>query len=175
MLLYILCSGEESKKVLEIKEGANLKKYQVLNNLDKAWQQLKESYNGLTESQMTQQGVSGEWSVKDILAHVTTWEEEALKSLPLIMQGCRLPRYKELYGGLDAFNALMTEKKRSLSLSDILKQFKATHQQLIVYTNAAPEEMFSTETRFRRRLRLDTYSHYPVHTKSIMAWREYFN
>jgi hypothetical protein len=35
----------------------------------------------------------GEWSVKDILAHVTTWEEEALKYLPLILTGGRPPRY----------------------------------------------------------------------------------
>ena len=175
MLLNILCSGAVSINVLEIKEEANLKKYQVLNNLDKAWQQLKESYIGLTESQMTQQGVTGDWSVYEILAHVTTWEEEALKSLPLIMQGRKLPRYKDQYGGLDAFNALMTEKKRSLSLSDILKQFEATHQQLIAYIHGAPEEMFTTETRFRHRLRLDTYSHYPVHTKAILAWGEHFN
>ncbi len=149
-----------------------MNKQQLLKNLDKAWQQLKVAYLGLTESQMTQPGVTGEWSVKDILAHVATWEEEALKSLPLIMQGRRLPRYKDQYGGLDAFNALMTEKKRNLSLSNILNQIETTHQQLIAYINSAPEEMFSSETRFRHRLRLDTYSHYPIHTRAIQAWRE---
>ena len=34
---------------------------------------------------MSEQGVTGSWSVKDIIAHVTTWEEEALKHLPLIL------------------------------------------------------------------------------------------
>ena len=112
--------------------------------------------------------------MKDIIGHVTTWEEEALKALPLILLGRRLPRYKDLYGGLNAFNALMTEKKRGLSLSDILKLSETTHQKLVSYINNAPEEMFTTETRFRRRLRLDTYSHYPEHTKAILDWRERF-
>jgi hypothetical protein len=149
-----------------------MKKQQLLNNLDKAWQQFNESFFGLTDTQMTQSGVTGIWSVKDIIAHVSTWEEEALKALPLVLQDRKLPRYKDLYGGLNAFNALMTEKKRLLSLSEILMQSESTHQKLIAYIIGTPEEMFTTETRFRRRLRLDTYSHYPEHTKAIQAWRE---
>jgi hypothetical protein len=35
----------------------------------------------------------------------------------------------------------------------------------------APIEAFATDTPFRRRLRWDTYSHYPEHTKAIRAWR----
>ena len=32
--------------------------------------------------------------------------------------------------------------------------------------------MGTRETRFRRRLRLDTYSHYPKHARAIREWRE---
>src|SRR5437016_14026931 len=53
----------------------------------------------------------GDWSVKEILAHVTIWEEEALKYLPLIINGEKPPRYGQ-YGGLDAFNAQMIEQKK---------------------------------------------------------------
>ena len=149
-----------------------MKKQQLIKTLDKAWQEFKESYQGLSEAQISQPGVIGEWSVKDIIGHVTTWEEEALKALALISQGQRLPRYKDLYGGLNAFNALMTEKKRLLSLTEILEQSEITHRKLVAYILGAPEEMFTTETRFRRRIRLDTYGHYPEHTKAILAWRK---
>src|SRR5258706_9883640 len=103
-------------------------------------------------------------------AHVTTWEEEALKYLPLIITGGRPPRYIQ-YGGIDAFNAQMTEQKRGLALSDVLRQLDETHRRLIDYIRSVPEEHFSRETRFRRRLRLDTYSHYPQHAKAIREWR----
>ncbi len=86
-------------------------KQQLLKQLEKAWAAIKESYAGLSDSQLTESGVMGNWSVKDILAHVTTWEEEALKYLPLIITGGRPPRYTR-YGGIDAFNAQMTEQKR---------------------------------------------------------------
>ena len=66
---------------------------QLLKQLDKRWTAFKESYAGLSDSQMTLSGISGNWSVKDIIAHVTWWEEEVLKHLPLIIRGSRPPRY----------------------------------------------------------------------------------
>lgn len=147
-------------------------KQQLLKQLDKAWAAIKESYAGLSDAQMTEPGVTGNWSVKDILAHVTTWEEEALKYLPLIIEGGRTPRYSVKYGGISAFNAQMTEQKRGLSLSDVLKQLDETHRRLNDYIHQAPEEQFTRDTRFRRRLRLDTYSHYPKHARAIRQWRE---
>lgn len=149
-----------------------MKKQQLLNKLDQAWASFKESYSGMSEAEMMKPGVMGEWSVRDILAHVTVWEEEALKYLPYALEGRRPPRYKDLYGGIDDFNAQMTEKKRSLSLAEVLRQLDETHHLLVAYIEKAPEEQFATETRFRRRIRLDTYSHYPIHTQAILQWRE---
>ncbi len=62
-----------------------MERQKLLKQLDKAWTVFKESYAGLSDSQMTEPGVTGNWSVKDIIAHVTWWEEEALKHLPLII------------------------------------------------------------------------------------------
>ena len=147
-------------------------KQQLLKQLDKSWAAIKESYAGLSDALMTEPGVTGDWSVKDILAHITTWEEEALKYLPLIIKGSRPPRYSVKYGGINAFNAQMTEQKRRLPLSDVLKQLDETHRRLIDYIHQAPEDQFTRETRFRHRLRVDTYSHYPKHARAIRQWRE---
>src|SRR5919198_3963569 len=148
-----------------------MEREQLLKHLDKAWAAIKESYAGLSDSQLTEPGVTGHWSVKDILAHVTTWEEEALQYLPLIIKGGRPPRYSIKYGGINGFNAQMTAQKRGLSLSDVLRQLDETHRRLIDYVQSVPEEQFTRETRFRRRLRLDTYSHYPKHAEAIRKWR----
>ncbi len=85
---------------------------QLLKRLDKAWDTFKASYAGLSDPQLMEPGVTGAWSVRDILAHVTTWEEEALKHLPLILKRGKPPRYSVAYGGIDAFNAHMTERKK---------------------------------------------------------------
>ena len=149
-----------------------MKKGQVLTKLNLAWSEFNESYAGLPDEQLLESGVTGNWSVKDILAHVSWWEEEALKFLPYILEGKQPPRYSVLYGGIDTFNAQMTELKRDLPLSVVRSQLEETHLRLIEYVSSVPEEQFVRETRFRRRLRLDTYSHYPIHTQAIREWRE---
>jgi hypothetical protein len=64
-----------------------------------------------------------------------------------------------MYGGIDAFNAQMTEQKRSLTLSEVQELLDETHRRLLEYLTSVPDEQFASKTRFRRRLRLDTYSH----------------
>lgn len=145
---------------------------QLLKRLERAWQTFKESYAGLSDAQLLEPGVMGDWSVRDIIAHVTWWEEEALTHLPLILAGGKPPRYSVKYGGIDAFNAQMTELKRHLSLSEVLRQQDDTHRRLIEFIQNVPEDQFIQETRFRHRLRLDTYSHYPLHAEAIREWRE---
>jgi len=143
---------------------------QLLHNFETAWTALRFSYDGLSDARLTEAGVVENWSVQDILAHVTTWEEEALTHLPVIMAGGRPPRYAA-QGGIDAFNARKTAEKRDITLAAVLEQHEETHRRLIAFLATAPEEHFTRETRFRHRLRLDTYSHYPIHTVAIRAWR----
>jgi len=149
-----------------------MNRQQLLKRLEDAWAALQESYAGLNDSEMMEPGVMGEWSVKDILGHVTTWEEEALRYLPLIIQGGRPPRYSTRYGGVDAFNAQMSLQKRDLSLSEVLRQLDEVHDRLANFAETVSEEQYLPGTRFRRRLRLDTYGHYPIHARAIREWRE---
>jgi hypothetical protein len=143
----------------------------VLARVDAAWTALKESYAGLPRAQMTEPGVTGDWSVKDVLAHVTTWEAEALKYIPLLRAGGRPPRYVT-FGGLDAFNAKRSAEKRRRSLATVLRQLDDTHRRLRALIERLPEAELARETRVRRRIRLETFGHYPEHAAAIRRWRE---
>lgn len=144
----------------------------VLERLASAWQALVESYGGLSDAELLEPGVTGAWSVRDIIAHVTWWEEEALTHLPIVLAGGRPPRYSVTYGGIDAFNARMTEQMKALSLAEVLRRRDDVHHRLVAYLERVPEEQLGSEARFRRRLRLDTYGHYPKHARAIRGWRE---
>ena len=149
-----------------------MNRQQLLDRIESAWGAFQASYAGLSNSQLTEAGVVGDWSVKDIIAHVTWWEEESLRHLPRIIAGERPPRYSTTYGGIDSFNAMMAEQKRDLSLSEALRQQDDTHRRLIEFIRSVREDQFAREKRGRHRLRLDTYSHYPIHTTSIREWRQ---
>src|ERR1700733_3311883 len=105
----------------------------LLKQLDKAWVGFTGSYVGLSEVELLEGGVVGDWSVRDVIAHVTTWEEEALKHLPLIMRGGRAPRYSVSYGGINAFNRLMTERKRGLPVSAGVEEQGEGHRRVGVF------------------------------------------
>lgn len=149
----------------------NMTKDQLLKKVENAWLDFKDACEGLSETQMLQRGVTGDWSVKDIIAHVTLWEGEALKHLPDIVKGKTPPKYSVTYGGIDAFNALTTGRKRGLPLADILKEQDKMHMRLVAYISTLPDEVFATDTKARRRIRLDCYGHYPIHAKAIRDWR----
>jgi len=144
----------------------------LLKRLDAAWMDFARSYADLPEAALHVPGVTKAWSVRDLIAHVTTWEEEAVKHLPAILEGRRPPRYSVTYGGIDAFNALMTARKKELSLAELLRQQAAVHRRVVDVVARAPEDQLVSESRFRRRLRLDTYGHYPKHAAAIRRWRE---
>jgi len=147
------------------------KRQKLLNRLDIAWREFLESYAGLSEPDMLMPAVTGSWCVKDIIAHVTTWEEEALTHLPLVLQGVRPPRYSVRYGGIDAFNAQASARKKVLSLPEVLRQRDAVHQKLVDFIGIVPDEHIESKTRFHHRLRLDTYGHYRKHAEAIRRWR----
>jgi len=143
----------------------------VLDQLDRAWCDFEDAHAGLSDEEMLRPGVTKLWSVRDLLAHVTWWEEEALTHLPLILRGGTPPRYKVAYGGIHAFNALMTERKKSLSLRQVRREHAETHRRLVAYLESVPQDAFRSDARFRRRLRLDTFGHYPLHAAAIRKWR----
>lgn len=152
--------------------GGSVDRGQVLKRLERAWVALAESYAGMSDAELMESGVTGGWSVRDLIAHVTWWEEEALTHLPLILAGGRPPRYSVKYGGINAFNAMMTEQRKDVSLAEVLRQRGDVHRRLVAFIESAPEDQVSGQTRFRRRLRLDTYGHYPKHARAILNWRE---
>jgi hypothetical protein len=143
----------------------------LLAQLDKAWSDFRESYAGLSEAELLKPGVTGQWSVRDIIAHVTTWEEETLKHLPGMLQGKKYPRYSVMYGGLNAFNALRTANKKNLSFPEVFQQQEQAHGRLLEFLESVSEEYLDSKTRFRHRLRMDTYSHYAKHAQAIRKWK----
>jgi hypothetical protein len=141
---------------------------QLIARIEGRWRDFNDAFGGLPDAALLEPGVAGDWSVKDLIAHIATWERESLEALPIIMQGKRPPRY----GGVDNFNARQNEANSRLSLAEAREGMQASHQRVLDFLATVPESWFETETRFRHRLRLDTWSHYPEHTQAILAWRQ---
>src|SRR5437588_5223859 len=86
----------------------------------------------LNEEQMTTPGVSGEWSIKDILAHLTTWHHILLDRLHAAAQGQEaLDPYDTAHEELDTLNERFYKENKSRPLNEVLADFRTTHEQIV--------------------------------------------
>lgn len=141
----------------------------IIDRIDASWQELQSSYAGLSDEEMLEPGVTGDWSARDILTHVAVWDVLALSVLPGILES---GEHVKLGEGLDTYNARMTEEKRGLSLDEVRQELEDTHRRLLEYLGAIDVDAFAANAAFRERLAADTWDHYPEHAAAIRAWRE---
>ena len=126
---------------------------------------------------MTQPGVAGEWSVKDIVAHVTWAESETAQLLQprgfVESQLWELPQ--------DERNAVVFELNRGRPLPEVLAEAAEVFQQLLDAVQALAEEDLADPVRFQDRsmngipwrvVVANSFAHYYQHMPDIRAWLE---
>jgi uncharacterized protein (TIGR03083 family) len=141
----------------------------ALAALDREWRALLDAIASVPDGALTAPGVVEGWSVRDLIGHVSTWEREFLKAMSAVLDGGRLPTYRQTYGSIDAFNAQEHERNAALPLAELRRQMDETHAALLAALQGVPDEALSSKSRLRRRLRLDTYGHYREHAAQIRA------
>jgi hypothetical protein len=144
----------------------------LIDKVEAAWADFHASYAGLPDDDLLVPGVTGDWSIRDLIAHITWWDEEAIAHLPTVLAGGTPPRYSVTYGGIDAFNAMKTAEKADLSLAEVRAEAEETHRRLLECLRSIPSEALRGNVKVTHRLRLDTYGHYPIHAADIRRWRD---
>jgi hypothetical protein len=142
---------------------------------------LEAALAGISEQDMLQPGVGGEWSIKDILAHISDWEQRFLRWYRT-GQRSEIPELPEpglTWDDLDLLNQRIYEKHRHRSLPDVRAGFDASYRELITAVEAMSEDELFTAGHFawtRDRplliaLRANADEHYAEHADQIEAWR----
>ena len=145
-------------------------KENVLRELETAWQAFQDVLARVPSERMEVGGVVESWSMKDLTGHITTWENEATKSLQNYLQHNDL-KTLAWPADLDAFNARTAEEKRNRSLADLLDDMETTHEETVRFIQAMKEEAFDVP-EVRARIRIDGSEHYADHTEGIQKWLE---
>jgi len=96
----------------------------------------------LSSRQLTTAGVGGgEWSPKDLLGHLESWEEHALAALDAWSRGEPAPIDRVLrIDGLTRVNADGVSRKSSRSVAKALSSSTATHDALLAAIRAVDDE-----------------------------------
>ncbi len=143
-------------------------KANILEQIRATHQPLEALLASLSESQLTQRGVNGDWSVKDMLAHITWWEQHLLRRLRTGQE--------DLYGdgvdpksATDRANAEVFAANQSRPLADVLAEFAASYRETLTTLEGMPEEELA-QGAIQEAIAWDTFRHYPEHTEMLQAW-----
>jgi hypothetical protein len=136
---------------------------------------------------MTLKGVSGKWSVKDILAHVLAYELYIADRMNEILHGQNYAPCKT-QSALDAFleefsypdfgsplldddapNAWVVEKYKNVSLEDVVAQEVQAFSSIVTALETMPQKLIEVHNLFDR-IANNTFKHYREHLRDIRHW-----
>lgn len=136
---------------------------------------------------MTIKGVSGKWSIKDIIAHILSYEQYIADRMSEIVQGqpytpCKtqtaLDAFLDEFGypdfgspllDDDAPNAWIVERYQSIALEDVVAQENQAFSSIISALESMPEKLIQQHNLFER-VANNTYRHYREHSADIKRW-----
>jgi len=128
----------------------------------------------LPEEAILQSRTQGKWSIKDVLAHVVAWEEEAVKRLELIARGRgdRIVFYDDIREA-DRFNARAVAAARAMSFPALLRRMARVRQRLIErLLDLSPASLHDSSHRYPVTAWLPEFcwTHERDHLRQIRAW-----
>jgi uncharacterized protein (TIGR03083 family) len=144
------------------------RKTEILEQISATHLLLEAHLSALSDAQMLQPGVNGQWTVKDVLAHITWWEQHLLHRLKT-GQDNLFREEISVQAATDRANDSIYVANRSRSLAEILDEFHASYQQVLTALEALSEEDVA-QAEIYDAIAWDTFRHYPEHTAMLQAW-----
>jgi uncharacterized protein (TIGR03083 family) len=121
-------------------------KADLLSESEKERAALDQFLSTLTPDQMTEPGALGEWSVKDVLAHLYAWEQMVLGWLAATRRGetPHVPAEGYKWNQLPAFNEEIRQEHNDRALEEVLGLYKKSYRQMMDTIRGLPEETLFT-------------------------------
>jgi hypothetical protein len=121
---------------------------------------------GLGEDELTTRGAVGDWSVKDVMAHIGRWEAICFDELQKHLRG---EQSTEDYRDALAYNDRWEAELQSLSLRETVELFETSHYRLFGLLSSLKPEQWNAYVR--AWVRGSTWHHFEEHSEQIRSWR----
>jgi uncharacterized protein (TIGR03083 family) len=152
-----------------------MKRDELLSALRESRAQMEQALSGLSEAQMTASGAMGEWSVKDLLTHLTAWEAEAVTALAKTKRGLKpnLPKDSEV----DAFNAKWYAENKARPLDRVLADWRGVRTQMLRQVESLTDHALAQPRAWlggealSDMIRSETCEHEAEHLPHLQEWR----
>jgi hypothetical protein len=152
-------------------------KTELLAELDQEWAHVERICAGLSEKEMLTPDVEGEWSIKDILCHLSAWEKYLLDRLGYVLSG-QTPHYPSMQTWEDVhqFNARIYAENRDRPLNSAKIEFRSLYHGVMTVVAALSEEQLNQSYSYdftadkltlARLIRGNTCNHFREHCNAL--------
>lgn len=135
----------------------------------------------LSEKQLTTPGVNGDWTIKDILVHLATWQRRmALRLEALARNDETNPNQPPIKTDeeMNRFNDETFAANQARPLNLVWSDFRSAYQRLLESTRAMNESDLFDKQRYTwlegsalwENIAGNSFAHYEEHTPMIEAW-----
>jgi nicotinamidase-related amidase len=115
---------------------------QLLDEAEKEYGALQRQVASFTRDEMVRPGVIGDWSIKDILAHLLEWQRMLMSWYEIGLRGEKpaVPGEGYKWSQLPALNQAIYERYRDMALDDARNQLEASHKRMLELARSLSEE-----------------------------------
>ena len=157
-----------------------MNKQEIVKALEDSREPIMRIIDELSDEQMLEPGVVGEWTLKDLIAHLTRWEAELIKLLWQIRQGGTPSSMLVEEMDFDAINARWNQEDQSRSLGRILEDFYAVREQTLRRLEYFNDKDLDDPKRFPFlkgkplwiKIAGNSFAHDQEHLEQIQRWLE---
>jgi hypothetical protein len=151
---------------------------ELIAALEDSRKDLLAAVDGLPQAALEQPGVVDDWSVKDLLSHLTAWEAELVKMLAQARLG-RRPAFLDL-GNTDTLNQKWHQENKDRALDRVLADFHGARRQTLRQVERFSDRELGDPRLYRwldgkplsEWIAAETYEHEAEHAQHIRRWRE---
>jgi hypothetical protein len=156
-----------------------MKRDELLAALEAARARLDSALKGLSAGELTEPGAVGEWSAKDLLAHVTAWEVDLLTNLGKFKRGQKPGRTAWDSAGIQAQNEAWHAEFQDRPLERVLADYDGVHQHLLRQVHSLTDAELEAPAAWLQGRPLFQYfldhvvAHENEHGDELAHWRQH--
>ena len=156
-----------------------MNKAEILRSLEESRETFLDAIDELSPEEYETSGVVGEWSLKDVLAHLTRWEAELVKLLWQAYNGQRPTTLHFSDLEVDKINARWQVESRPRQLEKVLEDFHAVRNQTARRVEEFSDHDLTDPKRYPwlgnkalwQWISNDSFGHEQEHLDQLLAWK----
>lgn len=146
-----------------------MKKAELMERASAAHAAFVAALEGWDEERASRVGVTPRWSVKDVLAHVSSWYAEGASALAKLRAGEPMPDFSD--EAIEGFNAAAVEARRGRTYAELRAEFEEGHRAVAAALAELPDDGGGASREFGLAEIL-TVAHPTHHAAQIEKWKK---